>query len=926
MTVSARLRVPVARRSLLERPRLANPLVAEPFPRLVLLSAAAGSGKTTLLQQWLGQVLGGAGRAGCPGARVAWVSLNESDADSGQFLCDLVAAVGAVDGDLAARALAMLADGRAQTEDVLVGLVEDLDNAPGRTVIALDDLHLMASGPAAAGAVAFLVDNLPPRVVVAATSRTDPALPLARLRARGELVEVRDADLRFNDGEAAAFLREALGLDLQPDQIQALASRTEGWAAGLQLAAMSARAHVAEGPGAIDAFIRAFSGTHRFVFDYLVEEVLDAQPVETRAFLLSTSVLDRLSGSLCDALTGGSDGGRQLDRLERSNVFLTALDDGGWYRYHALFAEAVRGRLAVVRPDAVASLHRRASGWYAMQGMLEDALRHAAQAEDPGWFADLLECAAPVFRQERRDRLLIEWLDGLPDVMVRQRPLLATTRAAAGISQGHLAAAAQWLDAAEAAWGGIDSAPDDADLPVTVLAARNDAQRTVPANIELFRASLAQASGDVAATVRHAEAALGVAGPADHFVRGAAAGFVGLAHWARGELGPGIETFGGVVDHLAAAGNHTDASGASVVIGEMTLANGKPAAAERLYRVALARAAAGASGGEAVLGDLHVGLADVLREGDRLEEAAEQLNQAAVLGESASLPENRFRWFAVRAGLQVAVGQFDAALADIAESEQRRRPGFLPDTRPLHAARARVLIRSGRLSEARAWVGEQAVAGTDPADFAREHEVLTYARLVAAERRAGRSSGPEVERVLTLTEQVVSAAERADRAGSWIEGLTVRSLVLAAVGAPAVEPLAAAVTAGVAAGYARLFLDEGAPLRELLARLAASGGPAADAARRLLHAEPRAAGLALPLEKGGTLSEREAEVLRLLATDLSGPEIAARLFVSINTLRTHTKHIFSKLDVRTRRAAVSRARERGLLRERSDHPGGHIIV
>lgn len=913
MTVGARLRVPVPRRTLVARPRLANPFINQPLPRLVLLCAAAGSGKTTLLQQWLAQVVAEPGLSGRPAARVAWVSLDESDVDPGQFLTDLVGAVGAVDGALAARALALLADGRAEPEDVMVGLVEDLDGAAGLTVIALDDLHLMTTGQAATDAFAFLIDNLPPRVVVAATSRTDPALPLARLRARGELVEVGDADLRFNDAEAAAFFRTSLGLDLQAAQIQALASRTEGWAAGLQLAGVSARAHVAEGPDAVDAFIRAFSGTHRFVLDYLVQEVLDAQPLDTRTFLLLTSVLDRLSGPLCDAVTEGPGGQRQLDRLERANVFLTALDDRGWYRYHALFAEAVRGRLAVERPDAVAGLHRRASGWYATQGLLDDALRHAAQADDPDWFADLLECAAPVFRRERRDRLLIGWLDELPDVLVRQRPLLATTRAATRISQGDLAAAAQWLDAAEAAWGGIDPARAAADLPVTVVVTRDDAHRTVPANIELFRASLAQASGDVVATERHAEAALAAAGPADHFVRGAAAGFVGLAHWARGQLGPAIETFGEVVHHLAAAGNDTDASGASVVIGAMTVANGQPAAAERLYRAALARAAGVRSSGAAVLGDLHVGLADVLREADRLQAAAEQLDQAAELGESASLPENRFRWFVVRAGLQVAVGQFEAALADLAEAERRYRPGFLPDIRPLHAARARVLIRSGRLDEARAWARDHAVVDADPTDFAREDEVLTYARLVAAERRAGRSNDREIEHVLTLTEQIVTAAERARRSGSRVEALTVRSLALAAADAPAGETLAAAVTPGVAAGYARLFLDEGAPLRELLGRLAAAGGPDGDAARVLLLDQPRTAGLALPLEKGGTLSEREAEVLRLLATDLSGPEIAARLFVSINTLRTHTKHIFTKLDVRTRRAAVSLARERGLL-------------
>lgn len=918
MSVRARLRVPDPRRTLLPRPRLANPLRASNRPRLVLLSAAPGSGKTTLLRQWLAELAAFTNPSepsppsGRQRLRVAWVGLDQSDADGVQFVADIVDSLHAVEPEIGIGAQALLATGRANPDDVVVSLLDDLDNADGLTVLALDDLHRTADNPAAIGVLDLLLENLPPGVVVAATSRADPDLPLARLRARGELVEVRGPELRFTDAEADEFLRTVLGLDLPPAHVEALVAKTEGWAVGLQLAGVSALARAHDGPESLDAFVRAFSGTHRFVLDYLVEEVLDAQPPDDRAFLLATSVLDRLTGALADAVTGLPHGQRRLDRLERANVFLSASDDEGWYRYHPLFADALRGRLALELPDAAPQLHRVASAWFADHGQLDDALQHAASAEDGPWFADLMECAAPILRRERRDRRLIAWLAELPDAEVRRRPLLAMTAAAAKISQGDLAAAQAWLDLAEAP---ADAPALSQQIPANLAATRDDALRAVPANVQLFRASLAQASGDLPATVAHAKRALATAAPADHFVRGAAAGFLGLAHWAAGALTEGIDVFTGAVDHLAAAGNHTDAAGATVVLGAMALADGRPADAERLYRAALERATSTPSTATAVLADLHVGLADVLRQRNALDAAASHLEQAAQLGEAASLPENRFRWFAVRAGVQVALGQHDAALRDLDEAERRYRPGFFPDTRPLHAARARVLVWSGNLSDARAWARRHGVPDADPAAFLREDEVLTHARLVAAERRVGLADDAAVAKVLAQIAGIIEAAIRAGRQGSLIEARMVQALVLQALGksTEATDALADAVELGVPAGYARLFLDEGTPLQPLLGRLASTGHtPTALAARTLLQTDPRHQPLPIA-GPGGALSERELEVLRLLASDLSGPEIAARLFVSINTLRSHSKSIFTKLDVRTRRAAVTRAREGGLL-------------
>src|ERR671919_2690674 len=361
--LGTKLRPPRPRGRLVQRARLTDRMRADggEAPRLVLVAAPAGFGKTTLLAQWL------AAAESSP-RRVAWLALDPGDADLRLFLTHLAAAIQTAEPEAGVDALAVLeGGGTTLTDAVLVSLINDLDVLAGPTVVALDDYHLV-DGAAVHEAVTFLLDNLPPQVTLAMTTRADPPLPLSRLRARGELVEVRAADLRFTTDEAEAFLNEVMELRLDPALVAALEARTEGWAAGLQLAALSARTRA----GDVAGFVEAFSGSHRFVLDYLVEEVLDRQPAEVRAFLLETSVLEQLAGGLCDALTGRSDGQPMLETLERENLFVVPLDDErGWYRYHHLFADALRARLAARQADRVPELHAAASRWLAENGLLD---------------------------------------------------------------------------------------------------------------------------------------------------------------------------------------------------------------------------------------------------------------------------------------------------------------------------------------------------------------------------------------------------------------------------------------------------------------------------------------------------------------------------------------------------------------------------
>jgi LuxR family maltose regulon positive regulatory protein len=899
--LETKLYVPRSRRGLVSRPRLSERLDRGSGSKLTLVSAPAGFGKTTLVTEWLA-----AGPAApADERRAAWLSLDRGDNDLASFWTYVIAALRTVASGVGEGALALLLAPRPPPiETVLTALLNDLGPTAGDIVLVLDDYHVIDASDVQDG-MEFLLDHLPPWLHVVIASRADPALPLARWRARGELAEIRAAELRFTPDEAAAYLNE-MGLQLTAQDVAGLEARTEGWIAALQLAALSM-----QGRDDVAGFIAGFAGDDRYVVDYLVEEVLQRQPDDVQAFLLQTSILDRLSGPLCDAVTGQGGGKAMLEALDRANLFLVPLDDRRrWYRYHHLFADVLQARLLDERPGQVLDLHRRASAWYEHNGEPSVAIGHALAGEDFGRAADLVELAIPAMRRSRQEAALGGWLKALPDEVVRVRPVLSVGLAGALLAVGDLEGVEGRLRDAERCLGATAGSP----APSAEMAGDDEEFRRVPAGIELYRSALAMARGDVPGTVRHARRAIDLSPEEDHLVRASAAGMSGLALWGSGDLEAALSAWAECVAGLRRAGHIADIFGCSIALADIRSAQGRLGEVMRTYEQALQGVPE--QGGPVLRGtaDMYVGMSEVYRERDDLPAATQQLLRSQELGEHMGLPQNRYRWRVAMARVRQAEGNLPAALDLLDEAERLYAGDFFPNVRPVPALKARVWIAQGRLGEALGWAREQGLSVDDDLSYLREFEHITVARMLMARHQDERSR----HQATRLLERLLLAAEEGARTGRVIEILVLQALTRQGLGdiPAALACLERAVTLAEPEGYVRVFADEGPPMASLLSGLAKQG-TAGTYVRRLLAAVGET-GHDRPVEQAliEPLSERELEVLRLLGTELDGPAIARELMVSLHTVRTHTKHIYAKLAVTNRRAAVRRAGELGLSRTR----------
>jgi LuxR family maltose regulon positive regulatory protein len=876
---------------------------------LTLISAPAGYGKTTLLSEWISNF------------NVAWLSLDEKDNDPMRFWTYLFSALETIQPGLTEHSLALLhapqpptamshGDENERIEPALTALINALAAHPMEFVLVLDDYHVIET-PTIHTALTFLLDHLTPQAHLFIASRADPPLPLARLRARGQLVELRAADLCFTPDEAAVFLNEVMRLGLAPEDIAALEARTEGWIAGLQLAALAMQAPLAtQGRDDISGFIAAFTGSNRYILDYLIEEVLRRQPASVQGFLLQTCILDHLCGSLCDAVlierpAAGSQA--MLEMLEQANLFTIPLDqDRRWYRYHRLFADFLQSRLRQTQPDRVPELHRRAAEWHEQNGFVAEAVDHALAAQDFERAGHLIEYMAETLLMRSEAVTLLNWLDALPDALVHSRPRLCVFHALAMVILGQLDAVEPHLQDAEK---GIP--PDDTSASVA----------EVRGQIAGLRAMLAAYQGDVPRVIELAHQALEHLSSENPFLRSMVAWLMGFAFYLDDDAEASRRAFTESIEISQATGNTLAALLSVHLLGYQQAMQGHLRQAAETYRQGLQFLnRVGASKPPFPIACLaYFGMGEILREENDLESAERYLTEGLEIGEPLKNSEWLVDGYISLAKLRLAQGDTDAALSLVQEIQQSLpEETFLWHKVYIETLQARLWMARGNLAAAVEWAIRQ------------EHEPIlrrkagsmsfqvravkhpTLARLWIARRN--------FDQALELLRPLRQEAEAGHWMGIVIEALALEALALDGLSqhGQALVALSRALALSEPEGYVRIFVDEGAPMSALLTRMKAEGGTlrVKEYLDKLLSAfgkrviQPSSL-ILHPLAE--PLSQRELQVLRLIADGLTNQEIAEHLVVGKSTVKTHVNHIFSKLCTTSRRQAVARAQELGLL-------------
>ncbi len=912
--LATKLYLPPRRSAAVSRPRLIDRLNQGLRGKLTLISAPAGSGKSTLISEWAA-TSSNSGAQSPASTRIAWLALDEGDADPVRFLAYLVAAVQTVDVTLGIDALALLQSPRPPpVESLLTMLLNDLALLTERLILVLDDYHVIEAPPVDQ-ALSYLLDHLPSQVHLVIITREDPNLHLARLRGRGQLNEVRAADLRFTAPEAARFLNQAMGLALSADEIEALLERTEGWAVGLQLAALALQgAIVAEGPDVSARFIASFTGSHHFVMDYLVEEVLQQQPAQLQAFLLETAILQRLTGPLCDALTGQDTGQETLERLERTNLFIISLDDERrWYRYHHLFAELLRQRSNQARRDELPALHQRASVWYEQHAIFDEAIEHALLARDFARAAAQIERVAESLWAGGIDSRLRRWLEALPADLRDASPHLCIFHAWYLLAAGQQEAAEEAIRVAEA---GLRAAGPDAIDPGGAMAEVPAVRDRLSSRgkVAVLHAFAAFYRGDGSGIIHHARQALADLpdnslawrGPATHLL-GDGYDFNGEMEKAHAARTVAIETNGGA-DQL------------QNIIANLKLAitlRHMGRLPEVVTRCQQQNDIAHASGmAHSVVGGWLLAIwGEALAERNQLAEALEKARQGVELTERGGDVAMLGWSYLCLIRVLFSHGEIAEADAIVRKIEFLAHEAFVPPwiVTLNRAWQVRLWLAQGEVETAAAWAAAHRLDPCATPVYHHEIENMTLARVMLAQGKAAQA--------MALIQRQCEAAQASGRKARVIEMLVILALAREAEDdrRGAIAALRQALTRAEPGGFMQIFVDEGPPLATLL-RAAGTRGVQPAYVRRLLAASTNGtpAQSVSPPRRSQTelvepLSQRELEVLELVAQGLSNREISERLYLSLNTIKGHNRNIFGKLAVRRRTEAIARARELGLL-------------
>jgi len=965
--------------------------------KLTLISAPAGFGKTTLLSEWINTGARsreyGVGEGSAtpysllptpssllrtpsfplpspsspsstpysplstpysllPTPSFSWLSLDENDNDPTRFLSYLIAALRTMEarqksaaqqvpvGLIAKEVLSALQSPQPPpTESVLTVLINKISALPDRIVLVLDDYHLIEAQPIH-DALTYLLDHLPPQMHLVIATREDPHLPLARLRARGQLTELRATDLRFSSSEAAEFLNQVMGLNLSAEDVAALETRTEGWIAGLHLAAISMQGHED-----VSGFIRSFTGSHRFVMDYLIEDVLENQPESVQTFLLQTAILDRLTGSLCDAVrfggakspnssSGTANGQAMLERLERANLFIVPLDEERrWYRYHPLFSDLLRHRLRQSPPPLssppprgtegggttqggiLAELHRRASMWYEQNGFADEAIHHALRAEDFERAAHLIEDHVDALWRRGEHTKLRRWLAGLPVELVFSKPHLCILHAWDLFTSGQQDAAERSLQAAETA---LDTSADLATEPPPMgpdhlpVSDRMKIQGRAAA----IRAFLAFYRGDIPAISKYSHQALEYLPEQDLTWRSTATVALGDAYSLIGETAAAYRVRSEAVELSKAAGNIYMTLIASMKLAVTMRQQGRLERVIEICQQQFQHADESGLSQTVVVGWSLAIWGEVLAERNDLDGAIRQARKGAELVERGR-DVAMIGWsYLCLMRVLFSTGDLAGAEEMIQKMDNIAREHHVPPwiANRMAAWQARMWLAEGKLDAASQWVQERGLAADGGPKLLHEMQYRVLARILIAQGR--------LDETATLLQRLLEIAETGGQTSRTIEILMLRALAFQA-GDDTTRAMAAlerALALAEPRGFVRVFVDEGPPMARLLCE-AVARGIAPEYARRLLAAFP----VAGPEQAGPSktqapkselvepLSERELEVLQLIAAGLTNREIATRLFLALNTVKAHTRNIYGKLNVHSRTQAVARSQDLGLL-------------
>jgi LuxR family transcriptional regulator, maltose regulon positive regulatory protein len=927
--LKTKLFAPSLRSPIISRPRLKARLEAGMSGALTLLSAPAGFGKTTLLSDWFYDCLKAESRQpdmdqGRPALKIAWLTLDEDDNDPLRFQVYLAATVNALKPGSGEGTQALLTSpGSTTLKQVVIDLInslgEEAENETTRTrfALVLDDYHLIRAEQVHQ-ALAYLLDHLPPNTHLTILTRSDPPLPIPRLRARQLLAEIRADDLRFTTEEAAAFLHQVMGLELSSQDIAALETRTEGWIAGLQMAALSM-----QGRQDLPAFINAFKGSHRYILDYLVEEVFQQQPEEIRHFLLHTCLLDQLCGPLCNQVSGRSDSSAVLERLEAANLFLVTLDDERlWYRYHQLFRDVLVSRLQQSYPDQIPALHQRAAAWYEDNGLLETAIHHALAGADFKRVEWLLSKVGGQLLTTGRWKRVLDWLDALPPDFVRESPQLCLYYAWSLLLTGKWEPVEDYLSLLEEIMESREKVPSSGEPShgeLNPLAGWRGQAATI-------RAQIASLQGQLPEAIEQSQLALAYLPEEDLLMRGIVAANLGFSYLTMDDYPKARKYLNLGRQASQAAGNQSMALSACNGLSRVDTAQGELQRAAAGYREVLETA--GSRLEQAVVG-AHYNLSALLYEWNDLPGALEHIECAA--GVSVQLNSQRLRQMCdlQKAEILSAMGDWPGAEGLLLEAQKEATP-ILAEM--VAVARARLAARQGNARQLEQLLQDQA-GETSPA-YTSERRGEQHVRVQAC---LTLDKLPEAgERLAAL----LPLAEGSGHHGALLEALCLQALLEWKLGqVVAQQTLMRALKMAAPAGYVRTFLDLGPPMYGLLkethfwlqragmglpdTRLEGPLNPPLVAyVVSLLDAfEPAKPG---PGDLGGALrqsqyaliealSERELEILRLMAEGLTNQEIGEKLYLALGTVKSHAHHIFSKLEVKNRTQAIARARELDLL-------------